>query len=76
MISLSQVRADLIFCLVLIKQLFRYLISHNQVEKKRIIISVSLIHVFNKVMVISAMFCALAAQIHWQFCLLSLRSNN
>lgn len=34
-ISLSKVRADLIFCLVLIKQLFRYLISHNQVEEKR-----------------------------------------
>lgn len=34
-ISLSKVRADFIFCLVLIKQLFRYLISHNQVEEKR-----------------------------------------
>lgn len=33
-ISLSKVRADFIFCLVLIKQLFRYLISHNQVEEK------------------------------------------
>lgn len=33
-ISLSKVRADLIFCLVLIKQLFRYLISHNQVKEK------------------------------------------
>lgn len=33
-ISSGKVKADLIFCLVLIKQLLHYLISHNQVKEE------------------------------------------
>lgn len=33
-ISSGKVKVDLIFCLVLIKQLLHYLISHNQVKEE------------------------------------------